>query len=138
VKKEVAASRAANNKRDKFADKTVGWHPTQISFQESPRRKIIGDDAGQVDSRSALLVKFTECIVATAKNFRAASTRPVQPQCPKVSNAHRLTINKSVPRRDAAGSNDAILFQRNDGLVFPSFDGCGSEEARLAFQGDAD
>jgi hypothetical protein len=49
-----------------------------------------------------------------------------------------LTINKSLPRRDAAGSNDAILLQRNDGMVFPSFDGCGSEEARLAFQGDAD
>jgi hypothetical protein len=135
---ELPQMTSADDQRHQFAEKSVGRHPRQPSLQEPERGPITGDDAAQVNQRTSALMDIPKHVVAAADDFRAAFARPIQSQSAKITNPRWLAIDKSLTGGNAAGCDNASVFNSNNSLVFRTFDTVGGEKLGLALQGYAD
>src|SRR5271169_4326612 len=83
-------------------------------------------------------MQFVKLLVAPANPSETPTKGFVQSQSAKIADAHRLAVDKSLARRDAACADKAIAFDADDGLMFGAFQSSRGKEIRFPLQRNAD
>src|ERR1039458_8927594 len=104
------APAAGDDQGDKVAEKTVGRHALQAAFEQAAGGKIVGDNAGQINGGAGAQVQVAQQLVSAADDRRPAVMRGVEAQAAEVTDAQRLSVDKTQARGDAAGGDDAAGF----------------------------
>jgi hypothetical protein len=83
-------------------------------------------------------VQLAEKVKAAPNDGTPAAAGRSQSQAAQISDPHRRAVNESRARRNAAGADHAIAFDRNDRLMFWSLNRCRGEVVGLPFQRHTD